>query len=395
MPEIATSKSKGASRPPVSNCLVAAIWIDWYAYHVARFRALLTNAELKGKVVGLEMVGGIGVHEGLKFREEHPAEMPIETLLPASSWQEAPKFSLAVEIWKRLTLLNPEAVLVPGYYTLPALAAALWARLHHRKSVLMTESTQADHRRIWWKETVKSSVVRSLFNWAVAGGDPHANYLEALGFRTSRIARFYDVVDNDYFREQCRSLRSRDPGAFRLPRRYFLYIGRLAAEKNVAGLLESYIAYRKSGGTWCLVIVGSGPEANALQTSAADSGFSRDIHFAGHKSSAELAPFYSFASCFVLPSTREPWGLVVNEAMASGLPVIVSNRCGCVHNLVQQGGNGLIFDPSREDDLSVCMLLLESFGQEKCARMGACSSERIEHYSLERWALEIARIVKA
>src|ERR1700691_217802 len=153
MLEIAVEKSNQASRSPKCGCLVVVIWIDWYAYHVARFRGLLMNPELQGNVLGLELVGGIGVHEGLKFREDLPAGIPVETLLPASNWSEARKSKLALEVWRRHSRLNPKVVLVPGYYTLPAIAAALWARLHNKKSVLMTESTQADHDRAWWKET--------------------------------------------------------------------------------------------------------------------------------------------------------------------------------------------------------------------------------------------------
>jgi 1,2-diacylglycerol 3-alpha-glucosyltransferase len=395
MLEMVARRSKEATRRPGGDPLVVVIWIDWYAYHVARFRGLLKNTELQGNVLGLELVGGIGVHEGLKFREDLPAGMPVETLLPANNWSEARKSKLALEVWRRLSRLNPKVVLVPGYYTLPAIAAALWARLHNKKSVLMTESTQADHDRSWWKETIKGILIRSLFNWAVAGGEPHAAYLEELGFRPSRIGRFYDVVDNDYFRAQCEMLRRGGRQAFGLPQHYFVYVGRLAEEKNVAGLLKSYVAYRKAGGTWHLVLVGSGPQAKTLRQSAADSAFSQEIHFAGHKSSGEISPYYSFADCFILPSTREPWGLVVNEAMATGLPVIVSNRCGCVRDLVEHGRNGLVFDPFHEGDLSDCMHLLENFSCEKRDQMGALSSERIKKHSPETWALEIARIVTA
>ena len=216
-----------------SRCCVVVIWIDWYAYHVARFCGLDAAASLKNRVVGLELVGGIGVHAGLKFREDLPEELSIETLMPKSSWREANKFKLAQKLWLRLSVLNPEVVLVPGYYTLPAIAAALWAKVHRRASVLMTESTASDHSRVWYKEKVKSLLLSGLFDWAVSGGKAHVEYLKQLKFPAERIVNFYDVVDNDMFNEGTRELRRSSASLFGLPSKYFLYVGRLAEEKNV------------------------------------------------------------------------------------------------------------------------------------------------------------------
>jgi 1,2-diacylglycerol 3-alpha-glucosyltransferase len=373
-------------------CRVVVIWIDWYAYHVARFRGLQSAPTLTGKVAGIELVGGVGVHAGFKFREEIPADLPVQTLMPDSSWQQAGQIHLAAKLWCRLSSLNPEAVLVPGYYTLPAIVAALWAKANRRKSVLMTESTAHDHKRIWWKEKTKAILIRSLFDWAIAGGQAHVRYLNQLGFSSDRITPFYDVVDNKFFRERSLALRRQSATAFGLPRRYFLYIGRLAPEKNLDGLLAAWLIYRDNGGTWPLVIVGDGPLAEALRCSADASSYAADIHFIGHKSSSELPTYYAFAGCFVLPSTREPWGLVVNEAMASGLPVIVSNRCGCVENLVIPGRNGFIFEPSENGELARCLHQLEMFDDVQLAQMGTHSIEIVSNYSPENFGSQIAVI---
>lgn len=380
-----------------ARCRVAVIWIDWYAYHVARFEGLARTPELRGAVAGIEMVGGIGVHAGLKFREELPAGLPVETLMPDQSWGEAGQLRLARAVWQALDRLHPEVVLVPGYYTLPAVAAAVWARVHGRTGVLMTESTAADHQRSPWKERLKGWLIRGLFRWAVAGGVAHVRYLRQLGFPADRIARFYDVVDNERFRTEAAELRrAGSPAEAGLPATpYFLYVGRLAPEKNVEALLRAWLGYREAGGAWPLVLVGDGPSAAGLRAEVAASRFGGEVHFAGLRGSRELPPFYAFAGCFVLPSTREPWGLVVNEAMASGLPVIVSDRCGCAKDLVVQGRNGLTFDPAVERELGDCLHLLSGFSAEKLAAMRTESLERIAGYSPANFGLEIARIARS
>ncbi len=375
---------------------VVVIWIDWYAYHLARFQGLLSDPDLAGKVAGIELVGGIGVHAGLKFREELPSALPVETLFPEKSWKDVKGWKSASGIWKQLNRHDPTVVLVPGYYTAAGLAAALWGKCKRRRTVLMTESTEEDHVRSGVKETVKSFLIRFLFDWAIAGGKPHRRYLQRLGFRPERVASFYDVVDNDFFRDRAQAIRKHSqPADFDLPDRYFLYVGRLAEEKNIRGLLNAYFAFRKAGGQWPLVLVGDGPERPALEELARQSPFFNDIRFEGLRSTAELPQYYAFAGSFVLPSTREPWGLVANEAMAAGLPLIVSRCCGCAEDLLQEGKNGCSFDPSIEGDLEACLNAVGSLNDEVLAFMGASSQEIVSRFSPQAWAAEVARIVRA
>ena len=394
---VSSSLSSVASTPAemvrAARRPVAVLWIDWYAYHVARLRALTEHAALRGRVIGLEMVGGVGVHQGLLFRDGERASLPIRTLLPSMGWREAGQRRVAWEVWRALEEADPEVVLVPGYYNLPALAAALWAKVHGRTTVLMTESTQQDHQRTAWKENAKGLLIRTLFDWAVAGGAPHMRYLRALGFPQSRIARHYDVVDNHYYVAGTNALRLHSSHHEQgLPEHYFLYVGRLAPEKNVDGLLAAYAEYRRRGGDWSLVLVGDGPLAGALRAQVDQLGLASHVVFAGLRNAAELLPCYAFADCFVLPSTREPWGLVVNEAMASGLPVIVSRQCGCAEDLVLHGSNGLLFDSAQRGELTEALLTMTSAGTAGRARMGRASQEIINRHSPEDWAAEVARI---
>ena len=375
-----------------THCRVAVIWIDWYPYHVARFRGLVEA--LPGEVVGIELVGGTGVHAGLKFREELPSDLPIETLLPGASWRTASHRSLARTLWLHLSQLDPEVVLVPGYYTLPAIVAALWARMHGRASVLMTESTAGDHTRSRWKEGLKRFGLRILFTWAISGGKAHVEYLHQLGFPFSHITGFYDVVDNNFFQEGTRRLRQHSSSSSHLPNLpFFLYVGRLAEEKNVGALLQSWLVYRDQGGTWPLVLVGDGPEAQALRVAAAASTYAAEVLFPGLKSSRELLPFYSFAGCFVLPSKREPWGLVVNEAMASALPVLVSSHCGCAPDLVIQGANGFLFDPCNNAELISLLHQIEGLSSEQRRQMGSASAQIVSTFSPSEFGRSVASIV--
>lgn len=179
-----------------------------------------------------------------------------------------------------------------------------------------------------------------------------------------------------------------------LPEEYLLYVGRLSPEKNVHGLLRAWAAYRANGGHRSLLLVGDGELAGSLRTAAAATGFGENVHFAGHKSSRELWPYFAYASAFVLPSTREPWGLVVNEAMAAGLPVFVSNRCGCAENLVDNGVNGYIFDPTNEAELTELFHSFDRCSTEQQTMMGEASDRRIAAYSPDAFGMQIAEIAR-
>ena len=374
---------------------LAVIWVDWYAYHVARLEGLLSVPELAGRVVGLELVGGVGVHKGLKFREEIPEHLPVHTLMPQSSWQEAGQIRLSWLVWRKLSSLSPAAVMIPGYATLPALAAALWALFHGHPSILMTETTAYDHPRVPWKEQIKSTLINNLFHFAVAGGKAHVRYLKQLEFPVRQVARYYDVVDNDSFSSQTTQLRSAKMQSIAVARSpYFLYVGRLSPEKNVEGLLAAWLLYRNQGGQWPLVLVGDGPSATKLRNQAGESDLSAEVHFSGLCSSLELPPFYAFAGCFVLPSTREPWGLVINEAMASSLPVLVSSHCGAAEDLVEEGRNGFTFDPNSQVELVQRMHQISDLTNEARRQMGRESSRMISAYSPHNFGLEINSLLK-
>lgn len=123
----------------------------------------------------------------------------------------------------------------------------------------------------------------------------------------------------------------------------YLYVGRLAPEKNLSLLIDTFNDIGDE-----LIIIGSGPEKEQLEKRAKN-----NITFLGYVNNSALADIYNQCNVFILPSLSEPWGLVVEEALALGLPVIVSDRVGCKDDLVNN--NGLIFDANDKNSLKNAM----------------------------------------
>jgi len=294
---------------------------------------------------------------------------------------------LAARVRQWLDDCDPQAVVITGYYYPAMRAAAQWARRHGRASIYMGDSQRVDRPRIAIREWLKGWWVRRHYDSAFVAGERAATYLTGMGFPRERIWTGYDVVDNhaiasgaDSARADASELRTR----LGLPERFFLFVGRFAEEKNLPRLLEAYSGYRQAAGSqaWGLVMVGRGPQDDLLQRQA--QGID-GVVFAGFQQSEQLPAYYGLASCLVLASVSETWGLVVNEAMAAGLPVLVSHRCGCVPELVRPGWNGYLCDPSDIAGLARSMAVVSSPAADIDA-MGRASRRIVALYTPDTWA---------
>ncbi len=143
---------------------------------------------------------------------------------------------------------------------------------------------------------------------------------------------------------------------------------------------------------WSLVLLGDGPLKSDLCHLISDLGLQDSVLLPGFKQYDELPAYYGLASAFIHASTTEQWGLVVNEAMAAGLPVLVSNRCGCAMDLVKEGVNGFTFDPFNVEQLADLMLKISELGDGR-GKMGAASCEIIEAVDASAFGAGLAAAV--
>ncbi len=308
------------------------------------------------------------------------------------------KQQLKQKMWRALDEIKPEAVVINGWASIDAFSALAWCAKKNVPAVVMSESTAWDERRVFWKEWIKSRLVR-LNSTGLAGGTPHAEYLAQLGLRRDRVFLGYDIVDNQYFQTKTDGIRKQKAeiaNSHKLPEKYFLASARFVEKKNLFRLVQAYARYRAlsekaaAGNAkpeiWKLVLLGDGLLKADLCQMIADLGLQQSVLLPGFKQYDELPTFFGLAGAFIHASTTEQWGLVVNEAMASGLPVLVSNRCGCALDLVKDGVNGFQFDPGNVDELAQLMLRLGDMEQGMRNKMGEASREIISAWGPERFA---------
>jgi 1,2-diacylglycerol 3-alpha-glucosyltransferase len=302
------------------------------------------------------------------------------------------------ELRRSLDESKPDVVLFPGWGHAYSLVALSWAIRQKVPTVVITDSQYTDHPRYWWQELIKRRIVQ-LITAGFAAGRMSCDYLIALGMPPERTAIGCDIVDNEHFfrgareaREAGSALRKR----LELPDRYYLVVNRLIPEKNVQAILNAYAAYCRKGapGNWKLVIVGEGPLRMELNNLVRTLDIGSRVLFVSAKEYHAMPQYYALASALILASTTEPWGLVVNEAMACGIPVIVSDRCGCAADLVRDGVNGFIFSPSDPDRLTEIMVEFGS-GSIDLDAMGSKAQEIISTWSLKRYVESLQSVLVA
>lgn len=178
-----------------------------------------------------------------------------------------------------------------------------------------------------------------------------------------------------------------DCGAKGLPANYFFACTRFIARKNVDGLLRGYAIYRQAAGAtaWGLVIAGSGEEKAAYDTLARELAL-EGVLWPGFVQYDDLPTYYGLASAFVHPAHAEAWGLVVNEALACGLPVIVSRSVGACGELVDHGGNGFLFDPTSPADLAARLAAVASLETGSRQAMQAAAVATAANWTPQRFA---------
>jgi len=291
-----------------------------------------------------------------------------------------------------LKKFSPDAIICGGYNYAASWQALMWARRHRVRFILWSESNAHDTRgQRKPVEFLKNRFCKRCDGFVVPGKSAF-EYLRLLGSPAASIFTAPNAVDNTFFAMQAELVR-REPAAFRerfgLPRRFILFAGRLILLKGVFDLLESYAKLESSLRSEVgLVFAGDGVAREELvrQAKRISPG---TVCFPGFVHREDLPGFYALAETLVLPTHSEVWGLVANEAMACGLPIIVSNITGCLADLVDDGWNGYVVPSHDSDKLSVAINSLVRQPELK-QKMSARSLERIRNYSPEACAEGLA-----
>lgn len=276
------------------------------------------------------------------------------------------------EILAKVRAFAPDAVFMAGWFDRDYLAVARALR-EDKIPVIAGCDTQ-------WTGSVRQRVASVIAPWYLhsaidalwVSGERQRQLAQRLGYTGTRCLHGVYACDWSRFDAVCEPATERP--------RTFLFVGRYIPIKGLDTLIEAYRRYREEASEpWALQCAGTGELAPMLEggPGVANLGFVQPDR---------LPQLMAEAGAFILPSRREPWGVVVQEAATAGLPVLCSTASGASVHLVQDGYNGFLFEPGDVDHLARLMLRIDEASEEERREMGRASHALSRQFTPERWA---------
>lgn len=303
------------------------------------------------------------------------------TILPAR------RFTAIRRLWAALGADRVDLLHLAGWGH-PLLLAALFMAALRGIPVAVESDTPLLVASLTWRARLKRFLHPLLFRLPrvfLPGGQPQAQYLRYYGVPDDRIHIAQMTVDTEAIAAHV-AARSpwgheglRDRWGLSREATVFLYLGRLEPVKGIEDLFAAFHLLRQTRTDVELLLVGDGSLRSVCECHAAGC---RAIRIAGRLQGADLFDACVVADVLVLPSRSEPWGLVVNEAMAAGLPVVVTDVVGCIDDLVIEGQTGWVVPPADPRALGMAMQRLAD-DQEGRDRMGERARAHISGWTLE------------
>jgi len=280
---------------------------------------------------------------------------------------------LAWRLFRAVRRDKCEAAFLCHYPEPGVFLAALLLRLSGCRVFAMIDSKFDDYPRFLSREVGKALLLAP-YNGVLVGSRRTADYMHFLGFRRRTVAQGFDMLDLSRIRRLGGSGLGPDHAE-----RDFLIVARLVEKKNLPFALRAYASWSAMAAhPRQLRIIGYGAMEAELRALAAQLGIEHRVLFMGAMDSAEVCRAMRESLCLILPSIEEQFGLVVIEALALGLPVLVSANAGAVDDLIDNGVNGWIVDPYRPEALVSAMALLdrEEAVWRRASEAAAASAER-------------------
>ncbi len=364
------------------------VWhnLAWSRYKAGVFSALASLATGRGDSVHITQIA-LTDSQRAALSDTRTEQIPYpHEILYHSHYDEIPRLQLYRDVARRAWQTEADITFIAGVDRPEYWIQAVILALRGRKRAVFFDSTRLDKPPSLMRRLAKR-LFFSLVPWTLSYGERARANAISHGVSPNRalLRPQAAYLPPDYNLREIPRLRQerRDPAKWKV-----LYVGRLSPEKRVDVLIEGFAEHHASYPAANLRIVGAGPEEKRLRHLAQASGAGDALHFVGSLQDDALVEEYLGADVLVLPSHSEPWGLVVNEALHYGCPVIVSDRCGCVPELVEGTRCGLVIPSGDPVAVSRALALAQTRFADRETVAQACLAT-IGPYSAEAAARKI------
>lgn len=261
-------------------------------------------------------------------------------LFPDNSYDELSKGEIKEKLFGKLDEINPDVIIGGSIVFFSGALGVAWCRKHNKHFIMFDDGKPSDIKRNAFVQYIKDTITSQSDALWLPSPDYDDEYKGL--FKQPWYFHGYNTVDNQLFKLK---------GEKTVDHNIIICVARLVEIKNFDNLLKAWKQVEANNAHYRLQIIGSGPEEDKLKKLTTGLGLQR-VEFAGIIPNKDIPEYLFKADAFVLASFAESWGLVVNEAMAAGLPVILSKKVNAHAALLKEDENGYLFDPYNVDEIA-------------------------------------------
>ena len=359
------------------------------------YRIPLFNELAKNPNIDLCVYFETGREKNREWKVEHSDLFKYKILSGISlNFARDVYYNINPMIIKELIFNKYDVIITAGYGSFSTQIAFFIAKFLKIPFILGSGSTINEPRKI---RSITLPLAKLIVKYAdayVAYGTNAKKYLMHLGAPERDIFISYNTVDTDFFKDKCLKCGNRKNVIKKefeiIEENLILYIGQFVERKGIKYLLEAHkkLCDKHNLG---LLLIGNGPQKDELVELCRRENID-GVYFIDFVQKDALPQYYAIADVFVLPSTEEVWGLVINEAMACGLPVISTDKVGASIDLIKHGVNGCVIPASDVDRLYESLAIILGDSKLKYS-MGRASEEIIKDFTVSNGAKRFVRAI--
>ena len=300
-----------------------------------RRRLLFLRDFLKSKDTDLYAVELFGKGSPYDFDPFSKTEAWWDCLFPSNSFNELSKYQIKDKVFAKLDEINPDVIIAGSIVFYSGALGLRWAKKNKKKFIMFDDAKPSWVKRNFVVQAIKNLITSQIDALWLPSDEYDKEYTALYSKKKIHYLYGYNCVDNELFRFKDQK---------KLDNNKIITVGRLVPKKNVENLLSAWKFVEAHNDTYTLVILGDGPLFPELKNFARSNKLKR-VEFLGMVPNDKIPEHLFNADAFISPSLYESWGLVANEAMAAGLPILLSDKFNAAGTLLKDGVNGYIFDP--------------------------------------------------
>jgi glycosyltransferase involved in cell wall biosynthesis len=303
-------------------------------------------------------------------------------LFPDKSYTELTKSEITEKLFEKLDEIQPDVIIGGSIVFFSGALGLRWCKLHGKKFIMFDDGKPSDIKRNAVVQYIKNAITAQADALWLPSKDYDAEYNGV--FKDPWFFHGYNTIDNQLFKVN---------GEKRFHHKRIVSVARFVEIKNFENLLRAWRLVEKRNDTYTLSLIGSGPLHEHLVELTHELGLNR-VELLGIIPNADIPKYLFEADAFVLASFAESWGLVVNEAMAAGLPVLLSRKINASVPLLTDGENGYSFNPHDIDEIASQLLKFINLDERTKKAMSDKSLQIINTMTYENMGVELLSVLK-